>query len=149
MADDLTISAVAARTGLPETTLRYWEQIGLIPPVARSESSGHRRYRESDVALLETLANLRAVGFRLEDMRLYLQQSRDGDDAAAEQAALFQAHAERLAARLATLRERSRYLDLKVRYWTARATGDSTSATALAEEITSIIPHLNPKEPPE
>src|SRR3954451_20599455 len=57
--EELTIAAVVARSGLPESTLRYWERIGLTPPVARDPSSGHRRYREEDVVRLETLANLR------------------------------------------------------------------------------------------
>lgn len=37
--------------------------------VARDESSGHRRYSREDVARLETLGNLRAVGLRVADMR--------------------------------------------------------------------------------
>jgi DNA-binding transcriptional MerR regulator len=67
--EELTIAAVVARCGLPESTLRHWERIGLTPPVARDPSSGHRRYREEDVVRLETLANLRAVGLSLQDMR--------------------------------------------------------------------------------
>jgi hypothetical protein len=54
--EELAIAAAAARCGLPESTLRYWEQVGLISPVRRDASSRHRRYREEDVALLETLA---------------------------------------------------------------------------------------------
>ena len=57
MDEELTIAAVVARCGLPESTLRYWERIGLTPPVARDPSSGHRRYCEEDVVRLETLAN--------------------------------------------------------------------------------------------
>ena len=99
MDEELTIAAVVARCGLPESTLRYWERIGLTPPVARDPSSGHRRYREEDVVRLETLANLRAVGLSLEDMRAYLGGAAKGDAAASEQRALFEAHARRLHAR--------------------------------------------------
>ena len=42
--EELTIAQAAARAGLPESTLRYWERIGLIRPVERDGSSGHRRY---------------------------------------------------------------------------------------------------------
>ncbi len=31
-------------SGLPESTLRYYEQIGIIDPIARDPSSGHRVY---------------------------------------------------------------------------------------------------------
>lgn len=41
---DLTIQQVARRTGLSESALRYYERIGLLDPVPRDPSSGHRRY---------------------------------------------------------------------------------------------------------
>ena len=31
-------------SGLPESTLRYYEQIGIIAPITRDPSSGHRAY---------------------------------------------------------------------------------------------------------
>ena len=95
----MTIAEAAARCGLPESTLRYWERIGLVNRVQRDASSGHRRYRPEDVATLETLGNLRAVGLSIEDMRAYLASARRGDEAAGEQRELFEAHARRLAAR--------------------------------------------------
>ena len=74
----MTIAEAAARCGLPESTLRYWERIGLVNRVERDASSGHRRYRPEDVATLETLGNLRAVGLSIEDMRAYLASARRG-----------------------------------------------------------------------
>jgi MerR family transcriptional regulator, aldehyde-responsive regulator len=117
--DWMTIAEAAARCGLPESTLRYWERIGLVHRVERDVSSGHRRYRPEDVATLETLANLRAVGLSIEDMRAYLSAAGRGDEAAGEQRALFEAHARRLADEVATLELRRQYLDLKVRHWSA------------------------------
>jgi MerR family transcriptional regulator, aldehyde-responsive regulator len=69
--DGFTIAEAAARCGLPESTLRYWERVGLLRRIERDPSSRHRRYSAPDVALLETLANLRAVGLSLADMRAY------------------------------------------------------------------------------
>jgi MerR family transcriptional regulator, copper efflux regulator len=40
----MTIRDVSRRSGLSEPTLRYYEEIGLIGPIARDESSGHRRH---------------------------------------------------------------------------------------------------------
>src|SRR5271154_55278 len=80
----MTIAEAAARCGLPESTLRYWERIGLGNRVQRDASSGHRRYRPEDVAALETLGNLRAVGLSIEDMRAYLASARRGDEAAGD-----------------------------------------------------------------
>jgi DNA-binding transcriptional MerR regulator len=144
--DWMTIAEAAARSGLPESTLRYWERIGLVNRVQRDPSSGHRRYRPEDVALLETLGNLRAVGLSMEDMHAYLARARRGDEAAGEQRALFEAHARRLADEVAALEVRRHYLDLKVRYWSAREAGDLDKAAAVAEELAPIIRRMNPKD---
>ena len=42
----LSIQDVALRSGLSEPTLRYYEEVGLIGPIARDPRSGHRRYRD-------------------------------------------------------------------------------------------------------
>ncbi|MCW2786937.1 MAG: MerR family transcriptional regulator [Marmoricola sp.] len=144
--DGYTIAEAVARCGLPESTLRYWERIGLVRPVARDESSSHRRYSREDVATLETLANLRAVGLGIEDMRTYLTGARRGDDAAGEQRALFEAHARRLTDELNALELRRRYLDLKVQYWSAREVGDLDKAADVADELGPIIRRINPKD---
>jgi MerR family copper efflux transcriptional regulator len=60
----LTIQDVSRRSGLSEPTLRYYEQVGLIGPVRRDASRGHRRYREED---LDTLP-VQAIAPRLEAM---------------------------------------------------------------------------------
>lgn len=144
--DGFTVAEAVARCGLPESTLRYWERIGLVRPIERDASSRHRRYSIEDVATLETLANLRAVGLSIEDMRAYLAGARRGDAAAGEQRALFEAHAGRLADELTALELRRRYLDLKVQYWSAREAGDLDKAAAVAEELGPIIRRINPKD---
>jgi DNA-binding transcriptional MerR regulator len=145
-ADGFTIAEAVVRCGLPESTLRYWERIGLVRPIERDASSRHRRYSVDDVATLETLGNLRAVGLSIEDMRAYLAGARRGDEAAAEQRALFEARARRLADELTALELRRRYLDLKVQYWSAREAGDLDKAAAVAEELGPIIRRMNPKD---
>ena len=131
---------------LPESTLRYWERIGLVRRIDRDESSGHRRYTAADVALLETLGNLRAVGLSIEDMRAYLGGARRGDDAARDQRELFEAHSRRLSTQIAELELRRTYLDLKVRYWAARESGDLDKAAVIADELGPVIRRINPKE---
>jgi MerR family transcriptional regulator, copper efflux regulator len=42
----LGIQDAALRSGLTGPTLRYYEEVGLIGPIARDPGSGHRRYRE-------------------------------------------------------------------------------------------------------
>ncbi|WP_182875382.1 MerR family DNA-binding transcriptional regulator [Microbispora sp. H10670] len=42
-----TIQDVSRHSGLSEPTLRYYEEAGLVGPIGRDESSGHRRYQDA------------------------------------------------------------------------------------------------------
>ncbi|QSZ51433.1 MerR family DNA-binding transcriptional regulator [Arthrobacter sp. TS-15] len=55
----IRISEVAARTGVQATTLRYYEDIGLIGPAARS-ANGYRSYDERDLDRLAATARQEA-----------------------------------------------------------------------------------------
>ena len=66
-----SIQEVSRHSGLPEPTLRYYEQVGLVGPVERDENTGHRRYGADELQAFENLACLRAVGMGIEDMRTY------------------------------------------------------------------------------
>jgi DNA-binding transcriptional MerR regulator len=138
----LTIKQMADLSGMSEYTLRYYEKIGLIEPIPRDGSSGHRRYSAETVRIVERLSCLRASGFSLDEMRLYLQQRKRGDAAAAEQKALFLAHAEAVAEEIRKLHIQQRYLSGKVAYWDARLGGDLERAAQIAEENQEIAKEL-------
>lgn len=72
-------------SGLPETTLRYYEQIGIITPIARDPSSGHRMYSDDDLQSLTTISCLSATGMPLDAMREYLANATDGQEGARRQ----------------------------------------------------------------
>jgi MerR family transcriptional regulator, repressor of the yfmOP operon len=64
-----TIEQVSARTGLTKRTLRYYEEVGLLPPTGRTEGN-YRRYNEDDIQRLERIKKLRdLLGFSLADIR--------------------------------------------------------------------------------
>lgn len=64
-----TIEQVADRTGLTKRTLRYYEEMGLLPPTGRTEGN-YRRYSEADIQRLERIKKLRdLLGFSLADIR--------------------------------------------------------------------------------
>src|SRR6266516_5930320 len=71
--DFYTIEQVATRTGLTKRTLRYYEEVGLLPPTDRTEGN-YRRYTESDIQRLERIKKLRdLLGFSLTDIREILE----------------------------------------------------------------------------
>ena len=72
----MNISEAARRSGLSSKTIRYYEEIGLIGPAARSEN-GYRQYDARDVDELHFLARAREVGFDIEECRQLLDLQRD------------------------------------------------------------------------
>jgi MerR family copper efflux transcriptional regulator len=129
----LTIQEVSRRSGLSEPTLRYYEEVGLVGPVDRDARSGHRRYGDDDLDVLQALACLRALGMGIEDMRTYqANRARSGPAVAAEQRDLLLRHSTRMAAEIAALHTRLDYLQEKAALWDARAHGD-TAAEATAQ----------------
>src|ERR1700723_3872989 len=121
----LTLQVGSRRSGLTEPTLRYYEEVGLIGPIARDPSSGHRRYREQDLDTLQVLACLRAMGVGIEEMRTYQANRELGHAKAGEQRDLLLRHAERVKAEIETLRVPLEYLGAKAALWDARDRADT------------------------
>jgi DNA-binding transcriptional MerR regulator len=67
-----SIQESARLSGLPESTLRFYEKLGLIPPVHRDASSRHRRYSETDLDAVLLVSCLNATGMSIDDMRQHL-----------------------------------------------------------------------------
>jgi MerR family redox-sensitive transcriptional activator SoxR len=63
----MLIGEVEAETGIPASTIRYWERIGVLPKPLRV--SGQRRYGPDTIHYLAVLRLAQACGFRLEEMR--------------------------------------------------------------------------------
>ncbi|MBQ9918169.1 MerR family transcriptional regulator [Microbacterium proteolyticum] len=138
----LTIQQAARRSGLSVPTLRYYEDVGLIGPIARDASSGHRRYRERDLDDLQVLACLRAMGVGIEDMRAYQANRARGNAAAAEQRDILLRHAERVEIERATLRVHLDYLRRKADLWDARDRGDATAEAEAQARVHEIYPEI-------
>lgn len=66
------IGEVSERTGLSLRTIRYYEEIGLVTPSARSQG-GFRLYTETDIARLELVRRMKPLEFSLEEMCELLQ----------------------------------------------------------------------------
>jgi len=140
----LTIQEVSRRSGLSEPTLRYYEEVGLIGPIARDENSGHRRYRAEDLDLLQALACMRGLGVGIEDMRTYqANRSRGGREAAAEQRDLLLRHAERIEAEIAAQLMRLQYLRAKAALWDARTRGDVAAEAEAQQQVTDAFHRMD------
>jgi MerR family copper efflux transcriptional regulator len=138
----LSIQNAARRSGLSEPTLRYYEDVGLIGPIARDPSSGHRRYREEEIDTLQALACLRAMGVGIEEMRTYQANRQLGQAKAGEQRDLLLRHAARVEAEIETLRVHLDYLGAKAALWDARDRADAGAEAEANVQVQKILPRL-------
>jgi DNA-binding transcriptional MerR regulator len=137
-----TIKEAAALTGLPASTLRYYESIGVIAPVSRGASSKHRVYDEDDLDQLMWVACLAATGMSVGDMRQYVANGQLGPSAAGEQIELLAAQERRLALEAEHIALRQRYVRLKIDYWHAVQAGDDARVELLSAEARALADDL-------
>ena len=71
-----SIGQLAALTGLPVKTIRFYSDAGILPPAARTEN-GHRRYSEAELARLQLARSLRELDVDLPSIRRVLEGHED------------------------------------------------------------------------
>ena len=69
----MNVGTLAKKTGLTIRTLHYYEEVGLLGPVQRTDA-GHRRYGADEVARLQRVVSLRQLGFSLDEIRACLDR---------------------------------------------------------------------------
>ena len=74
----MTIAQASQKYGLSADTLRYYERIGLIPPVPRNKS-GIRDYDEESCSWIELMKCMRAAGVQIEALIEYVTLFKEGD----------------------------------------------------------------------
>lgn len=110
----LTIQQAAKATGVSIHTLRYYERIDLLEPVARA-ANGHRRYSREDVERIITLNTLRLTGMSLEQIRDYWTHMRQSDRGVAARIELLKGHRKLVAERVEMLNKVLDVIDTKLR----------------------------------
>ena len=71
---DMTIGAAARETNVKVTTIRFYEERGLLPKPPRNES-GRRLYDETHIARLKFIKHGRELGFELSEIATLLELS--------------------------------------------------------------------------
>lgn len=114
--DRYTISQVAAFTGLTAHTLRWYERIGLMPHVDRS-NTGQRRFTNRDLDWLAFVTKLRLTGMPVADMVRYAELIRVGEETFEERQELLERTRRDVLNRIAELQDTMAVLDHKISFY--------------------------------
>lgn len=112
--ETLTVKEASKFTGLTAHTLRYYERIGLIEPVARN-AGGHRRYAQTDLEHLIFLHCLRDSGMSIQGMQKYASLASQGHVTLAARLELLESHKFEVLARMHELEEKLAIIEAKIK----------------------------------
>jgi DNA-binding transcriptional MerR regulator len=128
----MKIGELARRSGLPVKTLRYYEDLGLLPAVGRSPG-GYRLFAEESLRRLEFIRRLKSLGLSLEDIEACLAVHDAGELPCADIQRQLQRQIDLVDERLRELRQFRRELQTLLQNWRS----DPAPSTAV------ICPNLN------
>ncbi len=97
----MNIGEVAAQSGLPAKTIRYYEEIGLVCPLR--DANGYRAFQETEVHKLTFLGRARALGFSIQDCRALLALYGDETRASADVKEIAQSHLHQIEEKISAL----------------------------------------------
>lgn len=109
----MTIAEVSRRYGLTADTLRYYERIGLIPPVPRNRS-GIRCYDEDTCRWVELMKCMRGAGVQIDALIEYVALYQQGDGTLEARKNPLIEQRRQLQARMAEMQESLAPLDHKI-----------------------------------
>jgi Cu(I)-responsive transcriptional regulator len=126
----MIIGEAADAAGVSAKMIRHYEQIGLVPSAARTES-GYRQYSERDVSILRFIRQSRRLGFSMEQIADLLGLWSDRQRASREVKALAQGHLDALEQKMRELAEMQQAL----RKLVASCHGDDDPHCAILDEL--------------
>jgi DNA-binding transcriptional MerR regulator len=140
----LTIGMLATQTKTNVPTIRYYEEIGLLPHAERG-SNGHRYYREADLRRLSFIKRCRDFGFPIEQVRELVKLFEDGDRSCLEVREMAQIHLDAVRAKLVEMRQLEASLQSFVESCDDTCSKGPTRNCAIIEDLSASEPLRQPK----
>ena len=136
----LTIGSLARKTGAKVQTIRYYEQIGLMPEPGRTEG-GQRRYGDAELDRLAFIRHARQLGFSLEAIRELLDLSDHPDRPCHEADAIARRQLKQVERRLARLEALRTELERMVHDCSGGQTADCRVLEVLRDHSECLTDH--------
>jgi DNA-binding transcriptional MerR regulator len=118
----LTIGALGRAAGVSTPTIRYYEEIGLLPRPSRT-AGGQRNYDETDLNRLTFIKQCRDFGFGIDQVRVLLELSISPERDCAETRDIAQSHLDEVRTKLTELHALERRLESFVKSCTVACAG--------------------------
>lgn len=109
----MTIAEVSRKYDITPDTLRYYERIGLLPPVSRN-SSGNRDYSEADGKWIQFIKCMRSAGLSIEVLIEYVSLFQQGSETAVARRSLLIEQRKQIVQKIEDLQNTLTYLDHKI-----------------------------------
>ena len=109
----MTIKEVSKKFGISQDTLRYYERVGMIPPVTRT-SGGIRDYNESDLGWVSLSVCMRSAGLPIEAMIEYVKLYQQGDSTIPARLQLLLDQKDALTEQIRQIEQTMKRLDYKI-----------------------------------
>lgn len=132
----MKIAEVSKRYDISADTLRYYERVGLLCHVPRTDS-GIREYNEMNCSTIEFLKCMRAAGVSIEALIEYMDLFDEGEDTAPARKALLEEQRDLVRARIADLQAGLDRLNYKI----------ANYETIILEAEKSMRPGAEPAQP--
>ena len=118
-----TVGEMAKKLGVPPSTLRYYDKMGLLPFVERS-SSGIRVFQDADFEWLQIIICLKKTGMQLVDIKRFIEMAIQGDETIDERLNLIIRQKETVMHQIDELNQTLKTLEFKEWYYqTAKQAG--------------------------
>ncbi len=120
----MTIAEVVNKYGLSADTLRYYERVGIIPPVPRK--NGIRNYDDESCRWIELMRCMRSAGVSIDALVEFVSLYLQGESTAAARKEILVRQREILRERLVKLKDTLERLDHKIENYDKILAGDSS-----------------------
>ena len=109
----MTITEVSVKCNISADTLRYYEKIGLLPPIKRN-SRGNREYTELDCKWINFIKCMKNTGLSIENLIQYVTLYQQGSETTDQRKELLIEQRQSLVGKIEELQNMLAYLNLKI-----------------------------------
>ncbi len=134
----MKIAEVSERYGISLDTLRYYERIGLIPPVHRNEG-GIRDYNDLDLRRVEFIKCMRSAGLPIEVLIAYMGLVQQGNQTMEARREILKEQRELLRARMREMQKTLDILDHKIEVYENAVLKKEQEMLQTEEQVLEIV----------